>query len=218
MITLAQFKKFAPNSKYQQQWYDTLFGPQTELGGKSLLQEYEITTPKRIAAFIAQCAHESGGFVFVTENLNYSASGLMRVFPKYFPTMELAKLYERNPQKIASKVYASRMGNGDEASQEGFKFRGRGILQLTGKDNYFWFAASLEITPEEAAEYLETFEGAAQSACWFWETNKLNTLADAGDIKGMTRRINGGLIGLDDRIHHYELALNSFNTSSSRMA
>jgi putative chitinase len=91
-------------------------------------------------------------------------------------------------------------------------------LQLTGKDNYFWFAASLDITPEEAAEYLETFEGAAQSACWFWETNKLNTLADAGDIKGMTRRINGGLIGLDDRIHHYELALNSFNTSSSRMA
>jgi len=218
MITLAQFKKFAPNSKYQQQWYDTLFGPQTELGGKSLLQEYEINTPKRIAAFIAQCAHESGGFVFVTENLNYSASGLMRVFPKYFPDAATAKLYERNPQKIASKVYASRMGNGDEASQEGFKFRGRGILQLTGKDNYFWFAASLDITPEEAAEYLETFEGAAQSACWFWETNKLNTLADAGDIKGMTRRINGGLIGLDDRIHHYELALNSFNTSSSRMA
>jgi putative chitinase len=218
MITLAQFKKFAPNSKYQQQWYDTLFGPQTEFGGKSLLEEYQINTPKRIAAFIAQCAHESGGFVFVTENLNYSASGLMRVFPKYFPDPATAKLYERNPQRIASKVYANRMGNGDEASQEGFKFRGRGILQLTGKDNYFWFAASLEITPEEAAEYLETFEGAAQSACWFWETNKLNTLADAGDIKGMTRRINGGLIGLDDRIHHYELALNSFNTSSSRLA
>jgi predicted chitinase len=94
MITLAQFKKFAPNSKYQQQWYDTLFGPQTELGGKSLLEEYEITTPKRIAAFIAQCAHESGGFVFVTENLNYSASGLMRVFPKYFPDPATAKLYE----------------------------------------------------------------------------------------------------------------------------
>lgn len=218
MITLAQFKKFAPNSRYQQQWYDTLFGPQTELGGKSLLDEYEINTPKRVAAFIAQCAHESGGFVFVTENLNYSASGLMRVFPKYFPTPELAKQYERNPQKIASRVYANRMGNGDEASLEGFKFRGRGILQLTGKDNYFWFGASLNLTPEQASEYLETFEGAAQSACWFWETNKLNDLADAGDIKAMTKRINGGYIGLEDRIHHYELALNSFNASGSRLA
>ncbi len=217
MITLAQFKKFAPNSKYQQQWYNTLFGPQTELGGKSLLQEYEINTPKRIAAFLAQCAHESGGFVFVTENLNYSASGLMRVFPKYFPDMATAKQYERNPQKIASRVYANRMGNDNENSLEGWKFRGRGILQLTGKDNYFWFAASLEITPEQAAEYLETFEGAAQSACWFWETNKLNALADAGDIRAMTKRINGGYIGLEDREHHYEMALNMFG-SDTRMA
>jgi len=217
MITLAQFKKFAPNTKYAQQWYDTLFGPQTELGGKSLLQEYEINTPKRVAAFLAQCAHESGGFVFVTENLNYSASGLQRVFPKYFPDQTIAKQYERNPQKIASRVYANRMGNGDEASQEGFKFRGRGILQLTGKDNYFWFASSLEITPEQAAEYLETFEGAAQSACWFWETNKLNALADAGDILTMTKRINGGTIGLKDREHHYEIALAMFD-SGSRLA
>ena len=217
MITLAQFKKFAPNSKYQQQWYDTLFGPQTELGGKSLLDDYQINTPKRVAAFIAQCAHESGGFVFVTENLNYSASGLMRVFPKYFPDMATAKQYERNPQKIASKVYANRMGNGDEASQEGFKFRGRGILQLTGKDNYFWFGASLNLTPEQASEYLETFEGAAQSACWFWETNKLNALADAGDIRQLTKRINGGYIGLADREHHYEMALNMFG-SDTRLA
>jgi putative chitinase len=214
MITLAQFKKFAPNSRYQQQWYDTLFGPQTELNGKSLLEEYQINTPKRVAAFLAQCAHESGGFVFVTENLNYSASGLMRIFKNYFKTPEIAKEYERNPQKIASRVYANRMGNGDEASQEGFKFRGRGILQLTGKDNYFWFAASLEITPEQAAEYLETFEGAAQSACWFWETNKLNALADAGDIRQMTKRINGGYIGLEDREHHYALALNMFGSDT----
>jgi putative chitinase len=214
MITLAQFKKFAPNTKYAQQWYDTLFGPQTEFGGKSLLDEYQINTPKRVAAFLAQCGHESGGFVFVTENLNYSASGLMRVFPKYFPTQDLAKQYERNPKKIASRVYASRMGNGDEASAEGFKFRGRGILQLTGKDNYFWFAASLEITPEEAAEYLETFEGAAQSACWFWETNKLNRFVDGNDFKGLTRAINGGYIGLADREHHYEIALAMLDTGS----
>ena len=214
MITLAQFKKFAPNTKYAQQWYDTLFAPQTELGGKSLLEEYEINTPKRVAAFLAQCGHESGGFVFVTENLNYSASGLQRVFPKYFPTMEIAKQYERNAKKIASRVYANRMGNGDEASGEGFKFRGRGILQLTGKDNYFWFAASLNMTPEQAVDYLETFEGAAQSACWFWETNKLNALADAGDFVTMTKRINGGTIGLKDREHHYEIALAMFDTGS----
>jgi len=217
MLTLKQFKAFAPNTKYPQQWYDTLFGPQTELGGKSLLQEYEINTPKRIAAFLAQCGHESGGFVFVTENLNYSASGLMRVFPKYFPDMATAKQYERNPQKIASRVYANRMGNGNENSEEGWLYRGRGILQLTGKDNYFWFASSLEITPEQAAEYLETFEGAAQSACWFWETNKLNRFVDGNDFKGLTKAINGGFIGLADREHHYEVALNMFG-SDTRMA
>ena len=217
MITLAQFKKFAPNTKYPQQWYDALFSKQTELGGKSLLEEYEINTPKRVAAFLAQCGHESGGFVFVTENLNYSASGLQRVFPKYFPTMEIAKQYERNAKKIASKVYADRMGNGDEASGDGFKFRGRGILQLTGKNNYFWFAASLEITPEQAVDYLETFEGAAQSACWFWSENKLNRFVDADDFKGLTRAINGGYIGYDDRKHHYEIALNMFD-SGSRLA
>jgi putative chitinase len=214
MITLAQFKKFAPNTKYAQQWYDTLFGAQSEFGGKSLLDEYQINTPKRVAAFLAQCGHESGGFVFVTENLNYSASGLMRVFPKYFPTQELAKQYERNPRKIASRVYANRMGNGDEASSEGFAYRGRGILQLTGKDNYFWFGASLDLTPEQASEYLETFEGAAQSACWFWETNKLNRFVDGNDFKGLTRAINGGYIGLADREHHYEIALAMLDTGS----
>ena len=217
MITLAQFKKFAPHTKYPQQWYDTLFGPQTELGGKTLLDEYQINTPKRVAAFLAQCGHESGGFVFVTENLNYSASGLMRVFPKYFPDLTIAKQYERNPKKIASRVYANRMGNGDEASEQGWIFRGRGILQLTGKNNYFWFAASLEITPEQAVDYLETFEGAAQSACWFWSENKLNRFVDADDFKGLTRAINGGYIGYDDRKHHYEIALNMFD-SGSRLA
>jgi putative chitinase len=99
------------------------------------------------------------------------------------------------------------MGNGNEASGDGWRYRGRGLIQLTGKTNYTWFAASLEISPEEAAEYTQTFEGAAQSACWFWETNKLNKEADAGDIKTMTRKINGGFIGLDDRIKHYKHAL-----------
>lgn len=207
MITLQQFRQLAPNTKYPQQWYDTLFGKQTELGGKTLLEEYQINTPRRIAAFMAQCGHESGGFVFLSENLNYSAQGLMRTFAKYFPDQSTAMAYARNPEKIANRVYANRMGNGDEASGDGFRYRGRGLIQVTGKDNYFWFASSLEITPEEAAEYMQTFEGAAQSACWYWETASLNKLADAGDILTMTKRINGGTIGLEDRKKHYEHAL-----------
>lgn len=207
MITRKSFRELVPNTKYPDQWYDTLFGPQTELDGKSLLEDYDINTPKRIAAFIAQCSHESGGFVFLTENLNYSASGLMKIFPKYFPDEATAKAYARQPEKIANRVYRNRMGNGDEASGMGYQFRGRGLLQLTGRDNYFWFGSSIGLTPEQAAEYLETFEGAAQSACWFWSENNLNKFADAGDILGMTKKINGGTIGLEDRKKHYEHAL-----------
>jgi putative chitinase len=217
MITLAQFKKFAPHTKYAQQWYDTLFSPQTELGGKSLLDEYQINTPKRVAAFLAQCAHESGGFVWLTENLNYSAAGLLKTFDKYFKDKATADAYARQPDKIANKVYANRMGNGPESSGDGARYKGRGLIQVTGKDNYFWFAASLEITPEEASEYMQTFEGAAQSACWYWEQASLNKLADAGDIEAMTKRINGGHIGLKDREHHYEIALAMFD-SGSRLA
>ena len=204
MITLQQFRQLVPNTKYPQQWYDTLFGKQTELGGKTLLEEYEINTPKRIAAFMAQCGHESGGFVFLSENLNYSAQGLMRTFAKYFPDQATANAYARQPDKIANRVYANRMGNGDEASAEGSLYKGRGLIQVTGKDNYFWFAASLEITPQEAAEYMQTFEGAAQSACWFWEKNNLNRTADAGDVVANTKIVNGGKFGLEDRQHHYE--------------
>lgn len=218
MITLAQFKKLVPKTKYPEQWYNALFAPQTEFGGKSLLEEYEINTPKRVAAFIAQTSHESGGYVFLSENLNYSAEGLVRIFGKYFPDLATAKQYARNPEKIANRVYANRYGNGDEASGDGYRYRGRGLLQLTFKDNYFWFAASLEMTPEDAAEYMQTFEGAAQSACWYWSERKLNALADSGDFKALTKAINGGYIGLEDREHHYELALNSFNLSGTRLA
>jgi putative chitinase len=198
MLTLKQFKEFAPHTKYAENWHDALFGKQTELGGHSLLDDYDINTPKRIAYFMAQCHHESGGFVFVSENLNYKASGLVKVFPKYF-NESTARAYEKQPQKIANRVYANRMGNGDEASGEGFKYAGKGIIQLTGKDNYTRFAQSLEISVEDAAEYMKTFEGAAQSACWFWETNNLNKFADAGDLKTMTRVINGGYKGMEDR-------------------
>ena len=207
MIDRKAFKAFIPHSKYPDQWYDTLFGAQTELDGRSLLEDYEINTPKRIAAFLAQTHHESGGYVWLTENLNYSADGLMRVFPKYFKTMEIAKAYARQPDKIANRTYADRMGNGDEASGDGSKYRGRGLIQLTFKNNYFWFAASLEITPEEASEYTQSFEGAAQSACWYWSENRLNRFCDANDIKGLSKAINGGFKGLEDREVQYARAL-----------
>ena len=207
MATFQQFRQLVPNTKYPQQWYEALFGKQTELSRKSLLEEYEIITPKRIAAFMAQCGHESGGFVWLTENLNYSAAGLMRTFKNYFKDSATAEAYARQPDRIAARVYANRMGNGDEASMEGAVYKGRGLIQVTGKDNYFWFAASLQITPEEASEYMQTFEGAAQSACWYWEQTSLNKLADQGDILNMTKRINGGTIGLEDRKKHYEHAL-----------
>ena len=185
--------------------------PQEELGGASLLEEYEINTPKRIAAFIAQCAHESGGFMVLKENLNYKWPTLRKLFgKKYFLTDEMAQEYANKPNRqeaIANLIYANRMGNGDERSGDGFRYCGRGLIQLTGRSNYQSFADSLQMKVEDVPAYLMTFEGAAQSACWFWETNNLNKFADANNIEGMTRRINGGVIGLEDRIKHYEHAL-----------
>ena len=171
------------------------------------MPDYEIDTPQRIAAFIAQCAHESGNFVFIEENLNYKAASLRKIFGKYFPTDELAAQYANKPEMIANRIYASRMGNGDEASGDGWLYHGRGLIQLTGKDNYTFFAGSLGISVEEAADYMKTFEGASQSACWFWEQNNLNRFADANDVKGLTRAINGGYIGLEDRQSHTDHAL-----------
>jgi len=200
-LTLEQLKQLLPKNPYVQNWHNAL---------AQLFPDYDINTPKRMAAFIAQCAHESAGFMILTENLNYKWQTLRKIFPKYFPDDATAQRYASMPNKqeaIANKVYANRMGNGPEESGDGYKYRGRGLIQLTGKQNYSWFAASLEISPEEATEYLGTFEGAAQSACWFWETNKLNQWADKGDIVTLTKRINGGTIGLDDRIKHYEHAL-----------
>ena len=200
-LTLEQLKQLLPKNPYVTYWHTALV---------QLFPDYEINTPQRMAAFIAQCAHESGGFMVLTENLNYRWQTLRKLFPKYFPTDTLAQEYASKPNKqeaIANRIYASRMGNGDEASGDGFKYRGRGLIQLTGRDNYSWFAASLEISAEEATEYLGTFEGAAQSACWFWEQNNLNRFADANDVKGLTRAINGGFIGLEDRIKHTEHAL-----------
>ena len=201
MITLELLKAVCPKTKAT-----ILTGylePLNKVG-----EYYEMFENKnRIAGFIAQIAHESGGFNFIKENLNYSAKGLMTTFKKYFPDEATAKQYEKKPEKIANRVYANRMKNGPEESGDGYRFCGRGLIQLTGRDNYTFFAGSLEIPVEEASEYLATFEGAAQSACWFWEQNNLNRFADANDVKGLTRAINGGYIGLDDRISHTEHAL-----------
>jgi putative chitinase len=197
ILTLPQLKQMV-NNKYIDHWYSAF---------QQLLPDYDINTPLRVAHFIAQCAHESGNFNFVEENLNYRAASLMATFKKYFPTQELAQQYEKKPEKIANRVYANRMGNGDEASGDGYTYRGRGLIQLTGRDNYTFFAGSLGIPVEEAAAYMATFEGAAQSACFFWEQNKLNRFADANDVRGLTRAINGGFIGLEDRIKHTEHAL-----------
>jgi putative chitinase len=200
-LTEEQLKQLIPGNKYVKHWHGAL---------SLLLPDYGIDTKERIAAFVAQCAHESANFTILKENLNYRWQTLRKLFPKYFPNDEIAQEYAARPNKqeaIANRIYANRMGNGPEGSGDGYRYRGRGLIQLTGKENYSWFAASLEITVEEASEYLETFEGAAQSACWFWETNKLNQWADKGDIVTLTKRINGGTIGLDDRIKHYNHAL-----------
>jgi putative chitinase len=201
MLTLSQLKQLLPKNPYVEHWHRAL---------SQLLSDYDINTPNRIAAFVAQCSHESGGFMVLKENLNYKAATLRKIFPKYFPNDQIANDYASRPNKqvaIASKVYANRMGNGDEASQDGWKFCGRGLIQLTGKSNYQAFADSLEMDINDVPEYLATFEGASQSACWFWETNKLNQWADAGDILTLTKRINGGTIGLEDRKKHYDHAL-----------
>ena len=200
-LTLQQLKQLLPKNPYVDHWHHAL---------SQLLPDYEINTPQRIAAFVAQCAHESGGFMVLKENLNYKAPTLRKIFPKYFPTDAMAAEYAAKPNKqeaIANLVYANRMGNGGPETGDGYRYCGRGLIQLTGKSNYSWFAASLGIPVEEAAEYLQTFEGAAQSACWFWETNNLNRFADVGDIKGLTKAINGGFIGLEDRIKHYNEAI-----------
>ena len=203
-LTKEQLKQLLPKNPYLDHWHNAL---------SILFPDYEINTPQRMAAFIAQCAHESGGFMILKENLNYKAATLRKIFPKYFPTDEMANKYASMPNKqeaIANLVYANRMGNGSPETGDGYKFCGRGLIQLTGRDNYTFFAGSLGISVEEASEYLATFEGAAQSACWFWETNDLNKWADKGDIVTLTKRINGGTIGLEDRIKHYEHALHVF--------
>jgi putative chitinase len=169
--------------------------------------KFEINTPLRLAHFLAQCGHESGGFRLVKENLNYSAKGLMGIFKKYFPTEALAKAYERKPEKIANKVYSSRMGNGDEASGDGAKYCGRGFIQLTGKTNYQAFFKSIGADINTDPTLVATQYPLA-SAAWFFSKNGLHKIADGGAtdavVTSITKRVNGGTIGLPDRIKHFK--------------
>lgn len=169
-------------------------------------EKFAINTPLRVAHFLAQCAHESMDFKAHEENLNYSAEGLKKIFPKYFLD-NLADSYARQPEKIASRVYGGRMGNGDEASKEGYKYRGRGYIQLTGKDNYSKFAQTVNDdilnNPDLVASKYPLL-----SAAWFWNSRSLNQLADEGAsddvVTKITKKVNGGVIGLDDRIKHFK--------------
>lgn len=170
------------------------------------MKAYEINTPKRIAAFLAQICHESATLAVIQENLNYSEQGLLKVFPKYF-TADLAKKYARNPRLIASRVYASRMGNGNEESQDGWKYRGRGFIQITGKNNYAAFSLDAGDDFVNNPDLLLEPNWTVISAVWFWGKNSLNTLADKDDTLSITKRINGGTHGLEDRKARYEKAL-----------
>lgn len=185
-----------------------------------LLPKYQIDSPQRIASFIAQCSHESGHFQKLIENLNYGVTGLATTWPKRFTTAELVNKYSRQPEMIANFVYANRLGNGDESSGDGWKYRGRGLIQLTGKSNYQAFADSIEMNLEDVPNYLETKKGAVEAACWFWKQNNLNKWVDVNDFDGLSDVINrgkkttqiGDAIGYNDRLDQYKKALNILGT------
>ena len=173
----------------------------------SVMSTFKIDTALRLSHFLAQCGHESVGFKAIQENLNYGAKGLLGIFKKYFPTEAKALQYERKPEKIANLVYGSRMGNGDEASGDGYKFRGRGYIQLTGKNNYVAFGKAINEDIAANPDLVAT-KYPLLSAAWFWSSNSLNALADKGaddaSVTAITKRVNGGTIGLPDRIKHFK--------------
>lgn len=191
LITEQQFKKVFPRA-------DINFAKILN----SLLIHNNINTYERVSCFLAQCGHESGEFTIFSENLNYSATALLKVFGKYFNQNNVYQ-YARKPEKIANRVYANRMGNGPESSGDGWKYRGRGLIQLTGKNNYIRYAEDRNISLDTIIEYCETSDGIVDSAIWYWIKNNCNDYADNGDFKGLTKRINGGYNGLDHRLSLY---------------
>lgn len=178
-------------------------------------ERFSIVTPRQQAAFLGQCGHECGNFRVLEENLNYRAETLMRIWPKRFPTREIANQYAKQPKKIANMVYANRMGNRDEASGDGYRFRGRGCIQLTGSANYFHAGKALGVDFIMDPDLVATPKYAALTAGFFWSTQKLNALADTGNNLALTKKINGGTIGLNDRILHTNQALALLESSST---
>ena len=175
----------------QPQWVDAI---------NTTFDKFGINTPVRQACFIGQASHECNNFRTLEENLNYKAEALIRLWSKRFPTLEIANQYAKNPQKIANKVYADRMGNRDEASGDGYRFRGRGCFQLTGHANYFHAGTACGVDFVMQPDLVATPQYAPMTAGWFWATHGLNQFADSGDYVTMTKRINGGTIGLDERV------------------
>jgi putative chitinase len=198
MITTTNLSKIFKNTPY-----DIL--EEFVLPLQQTAARYDIDNSKRLAAFISQVGHESGGFKRIVENLNYSAERLMVVFPRYFKNRNPLD-YHKQPEKIANLVYSNRMGNGDPSSGDGWKYRGRGLIQLTGKNNYQKYSASIKRSVDDTIKYLETTAGACMSAGWYWDINDLNKWADLEDIRTITFRINGGQIGIIERIELYLLA------------
>ena len=182
-------------------------GPQWVDALNETFQRFNIVTNNQKAMFIGQCSHECGNFRLLEENLNYKAATLMKLWPKRFPNMEVANAYAGNPKKIANSVYSSRMGNRDEASGDGFRFRGRGIIQLTGHSSYFHAGKALGVDFVSEPDLVSTPKFATLTGGWFWSTHNLNAPADALDYTKVTKIINGGPIGLDDRIKHVQMAL-----------
>ncbi len=183
-----------------------------------ILPKWNITTPDRVAAFMAECSHESVNFTVLEENLNYSWQQLRKVFPRYFPTDSLAQQYHRQPEKIANRVYddanrSSKLGN--TAPGDGWKFRGRGIIQMTGKNNYTAFAASIGKTVDQTVEYLQTKDGAVEGAAWFWNSRKINVPADAKNIDAVSKLVNGGTIGLAERRDLYNKSVKILGESTT---
>jgi putative chitinase len=200
MVTKDQLLQITPEVKY------TKFKQDDIVKELNVLSSSILNTKLRLAAFIAQTAHESGSYCVAVENLNYSDTGLLKIFSKYFNATNVHD-YARNPQKIASRVYANRLGNGPEDSGDGWNYRGRGFIQITGKENYTKCGKSLGIDLIANPAYLETIEGAMMSAKWFWESNNLNEWADKPDFVTLTKRINGGVNGLMERREFYDRAM-----------
>lgn len=205
MVSIEQMKTIFPKLNWDKAQFYVPFIT-------TVLPKFGIDTPLRKAHFLSQLAHESGGLKYSEENLNYSAQGLRSVFGKYFKTNEIAEQYARKPQKIANRVYADRMGNGSEDSGDGWKYRGRGLIQLTGKDNYRSFANDQGVDCVNNPDLILDPEIALTSACWYWKKRNINAFADADDIIMVTKRINGGTNGIQDRMHWLDLFKNLYKT------